>query len=71
MQRRILEMMDPTKPVHHLEYARALVELGRYSEARQHLETSVELPPVQWEDPSHKAEAARMLTDIRDKRDKR
>ncbi len=62
--------LDPTKPVHHLEYARALVELGRYSEARQHLETSIELPRVQWDDPVRKAEAARMLADIRGKRDK-
>ena len=59
--------LDPTKPVHHLEYARALVELGRYTEARQHLETSIELPRVQWNDPVRKAEAARMLADIRGK----
>ena len=63
--------LDPTKPVHHLESARALVELGRYSEARQHLETCIELPRVQWDDPFHKAEAVRMLADIRGKRDKR
>ena len=62
--------LDPTKPVHHLEYARTLIELGRYSDARQHLETSIELPRVQWNDPFHKSEAARMLADIRGKRDK-
>ena len=63
--------LNPTMPVHHLEYARSLVELERYSEARQHLQTSIELPQVHWEDPFHKAEAAKMLDDIRGKRDRR
>jgi len=62
--------IDGTRPGYHLEYARALVELGRYSEARRHLETCIELPQVYWEDPSHKAEAANMLDDIRGQRDK-
>jgi Flp pilus assembly protein TadD len=56
--------LDPRRPGHHLEYARALIELGRYSEARKQLRTCLELPRVQWDDPASKAEAARLLKDI-------
>jgi len=59
---------DPTRPMHHLEYARALVKLGRYEEARAELRKCLQLPRVQWDDPVNKAEAARMLEDIRGKR---
>ena len=60
--------IDGTRPGHHLEYARALVKLERYSEARRHLETCIMLPQVYWEDPSYKAEAAKMLDNIRGKK---
>ncbi len=59
--------IDGTKPVHHLEYARTLKELWRYSEAREQLERCIELSQVQWEDPAHKAEASKMLEEIKDK----
>ncbi len=62
--------IDGTKPTHHLEYARTLKELGRYSEAREELEKCIELPQVWWEDPAHKAEASKMLKKIKDKKDK-
>ena len=62
--------IDGTKPGHHLEYARTLKELGRYSEAREQLITCIELPQVWWNDPAHKAEASKMLEEIKDKKDK-
>jgi len=68
MFRKAVEL-DPTRPGHHLEYARALIELRRYSEARKELRTCLELPRVQWDDPASKAEAARLLKDIEGKKD--
>jgi tetratricopeptide (TPR) repeat protein len=68
MFRKAVEL-DPGRPGHRLEYARALIELGRYSEARKQLRTCLELPRVQWDDPASKAEAARLLKDIEGKRD--
>ncbi len=62
--------IDGSKPVHHLEYARTLKELGRYSQAREQLKRCIELPQVQWKDPAHKAEASKMLEEIKDKKDK-
>jgi len=59
---------DPKRPMHHLEYARALARLGRYEEARAELQKCLDLPRVQWDDPAHKAEAAGMLREIRGKR---
>lgn len=61
--------IDPSRPMHHLEYARALAKLGRFSEARVHLKRCLDLPRVQWDDPIHKAEAARMLRDLEGKKD--
>lgn len=61
--------LDPARPMHHLEYARALAKLGRYSEARVHLQQCLDLPQVQWDDPIQKAEAARMLKDLRGEKD--
>jgi Tfp pilus assembly protein PilF len=69
MFRKAVEI-DPAKPVHHLEYARTLKELAKYSEARQQLRTCIELPVVHWDDPAHKAETSRMLEEIKDKRDR-
>ncbi len=68
MFRKAVEL-DPRRPGHRLEYARALIELGRYSEARRELRTCLELPRVQWDDPGSKAEAARLLKDIEGKKD--
>ena len=68
MFRKAVEL-DPTRGAHHLEYARALVALGRYSEARGHLERCLALPRVQWDDPANKEEAARMLKDIEGRKD--
>jgi tetratricopeptide (TPR) repeat protein len=68
MFRKAVEL-DPTRPAHRLEYARALVALGRYAEARRQLERCLALPRVQWDDPASKAEAARILRDIAGKDD--
>jgi len=62
--------LDGTKPVHHLEYARTLKELGLYAEAREQLERCIELPQAQWEDPVYKTEASKMLEEIKDEKDK-
>ena len=67
MFRKAVEL-DPRRPGHRLEYARALIELGRYSEARMELRTCLELPRVQWDDPASQAEAARLLKDIEGKK---
>jgi tetratricopeptide (TPR) repeat protein len=61
--------IDESRPVHHLEYARTLIGLGRYSEAREHLRRCIALPRVQWDDPEHQAEAAKMLDEIENKKD--
>ena len=63
--------IDGSRPGYHLEYARTLVKLGHYSEARRHLELCIELPQVYWEDPTFKAEAAKMLDGIRGQKDRR
>jgi Flp pilus assembly protein TadD len=68
MFRKAVEL-DPRQPGHRLEYARALAELGRYSEARKELRACLELPRVQWDDPAAKAEAARLLREIEGKED--
>jgi len=56
--------LDPTRPVHHLEYDRILLEQGRFDRARLELRTCLDLPRVQWDDPAHKAEAAELLEQI-------
>jgi tetratricopeptide (TPR) repeat protein len=68
MFRKAVEL-DPKRPAHRLEYARALVQLGRYAEARSQLRTCLELPRVQWDDPTSKAEAAQILAEIEVKKD--
>lgn len=62
--------INGNKPVHRLEYARTLIELGRHAEARDQLQTCVGLPQVQWDDPMTQEEAAKMLKEIKDKKDK-
>jgi tetratricopeptide (TPR) repeat protein len=56
--------LDPRRPVHHLEYARVLVAQGRLDQARLELRACLDLPRVQWDDPIHKADAARLLERI-------
>jgi tetratricopeptide (TPR) repeat protein len=58
------------KPVHRLEYGRTLIELGRYTEARTQLQQCLALPQMQWDDPIHKEEAAKLLKEIEGKKDK-
>lgn len=53
--------VDPARPVHHLEYAKTLLEQGRIDEAREHLRRCLELPRMQWDDPEHQREASRLL----------
>lgn len=62
--------LDGRKPVHRLEYGRTLIKLERYQEAREQLQACIALDRAQWEDPQHQAEAAKLLKDIRDKKDK-
>lgn len=60
----------PEKILHHLEYARTLIKLDRYSEARQHLVLCDSLAPTVWDDDMRKAEAKELLQKIRNKKDK-
>lgn len=62
--------LAPEKILHHLEYARTLIKLERYTEARHHLEQCTTLPATLWDDAARKAEAAELLHKIRDKEDK-
>ncbi len=62
--------INGNKPVHRLEYARTLIELGRHLEAREQLQTCVGLRQAQWDDPMTQEEAAKMLKEIMDKKDK-
>jgi tetratricopeptide (TPR) repeat protein len=43
--------LNSSKPVHHLEYGRTLIELERYSQARTQLQQCLTLPQAQWDDP--------------------
>jgi tetratricopeptide (TPR) repeat protein len=54
----------PEAPVHHYEYARALLKLNRALEARRHLEKCRELPDVFWDDAQHKLKARKLLNRI-------
>jgi tetratricopeptide (TPR) repeat protein len=51
----------PDAPLHHLEYGRTLLKLGRVAEARQQLERCVELPVLFWDDAQHQQAARRLL----------
>lgn len=62
--------LAPEKILHHLEYARTLIKLERYSEARPHLERCATLPPTLWDDNERKQEAAGLLRKIQGKTDK-
>ncbi|KAA3619278.1 MAG: hypothetical protein DWQ05_00745 [Calditrichaeota bacterium] len=59
--------INAEKPVHRLEYARTLVELENYAEAKVQLQACLDLAKVQWEDGNHKKEAAEMLKKIKNK----
>jgi len=58
-----------SKPVHRLEYARTLIALKQYSNAREQLQQCIGLPQVQWDDPASKSEAAELLKGIAGKTD--
>ena len=53
--------LSPEKPMHHYEFARALLKLDRDTDARQHLEQCIALPDVFWDDAQHKLEARKLL----------
>jgi len=53
--------LSPEKPVHHYEYARALLKLDRNTDARQHLEKCIVLSDVFWDDSQHKLAARKLL----------
>jgi tetratricopeptide (TPR) repeat protein len=52
---------NPDNIHHHLEYARTLLRLGRREEARSALQTAVDLPGRDLDDPAHKQEAKNLL----------
>lgn len=58
------------KPIHRLEYGRTLIELEQYSAAREQLQKCIDLPQAQWDDPTSKEEAAKLLKEIAGKQDK-
>lgn len=49
---------------HHLELAEVLIELGRYSEAKERLQIVIDLPVADVSDPAHKETAATLLEDL-------
>jgi len=70
---RYLERAVALKPAHifhRLELARVYIDVGRYSAAREQLATIHGLPIADVLDPEYKRQAAALLDDIKDKRDR-
>ena len=61
--------IKPDYVYHHLELAEILIDLDRYSEARQQLQTVLDLPVSEVLDPVHKETAARLIEEIRGRTD--
>ena len=59
----------PSHVYHRLELAQVYIDVGKYSRAREQLTTIETLPIGDVMDPTYKREAARLLTEIRDKKD--
>jgi hypothetical protein len=62
--------LKPSSVFHRLELARVYIDVGRYSAARDQLATIHGLPIADVLDPEYKRQAAVLLDDIKDKRDR-
>jgi tetratricopeptide (TPR) repeat protein len=61
--------LRPEHVYHRLELAQVYVDVGKYARAREQLTTIATLPIGDVMDPSYKRDAAKLLGDIRDKKD--
>lgn len=59
----------PSHVYHRLELAQVYIDVGKYSRAREQLTTIETLPIGDVMDPTYKREAAKLLAEIRDKKD--
>lgn len=59
--------LAPEKMLHRLEYARTLIKLERYAEARDQLELCLALKPTLWDDQQRRVEAEALLRKIKKK----
>ncbi len=62
--------LRPAYVYHRLELAEVYVDRGRYSSAREVLASIETLPPSDVMDPEYRQDAAALLDEIRDKKDK-
>ena len=62
--------LNPESVYHRLDLAEIYVDVGRYSDARQQLNEIAELPVFDAADPEYQAEAAALLKQIANKKDK-
>jgi tetratricopeptide (TPR) repeat protein len=62
--------LSPENVYHRLDLAEILIDRGRYTEARTHLERIAELPVYDVMDPAYKERAAALLRSIERKKDK-
>ena len=62
--------LNPRNIYHRLELAEVFEDLDQYSKAREQLEVIATLPITDVMDPHNKQEAAALLVEIRDKKDK-
>lgn len=63
--------VDPNNIYHRLDMAEILVDVGRYSEAREQLQKIATLPVKDVMDPQYKKDAAALLQRIEGKKDKK
>jgi tetratricopeptide (TPR) repeat protein len=61
--------LRPEHVYHRLELAQVYVDVGKYTRAREQLTTIATLPISDVMDPSYQRDAAKLLADIRDKKD--
>jgi tetratricopeptide (TPR) repeat protein len=61
--------LNPNRIYHHLDLAEVYVDVKRYGDARTQLEKVAELPVADVLDPTYKADAARLLDRIANKKD--
>lgn len=62
--------LDSTRITHRLDLARVYIDRKRYSDARAQLQAVRTLPVRDFEDPRYKQEAAALLSQIADKKDR-
>lgn len=62
--------LSPQNIYHHLDLAEILIDRGRYSEARTHLEQIATFPVYDVMDPAYQARAAALLHGIEGKKDR-